>query len=69
VGIRIRYQSDAPRLSQIKQYILAEPVERGEPKGKAESNCYTGSKVRLLGRGPFMEEPEEPSHRFWPKSL
>lgn len=29
------YQPDAPTLPWIKQYVLAEPVQSGAPKGKA----------------------------------
>lgn len=41
----------------------------GTAKRKAEGNHCTGCKVRFLGGRPFMEEPEEPSHMFQPRSL
>lgn len=47
MGIRITYQPDAPRHSQIKQYVLAEPMQSGESKRKA--TAVRGPRSASLG--------------------
>lgn len=51
------YQPDAPQLSWIKQYVLAQSMERGETNGKAEGNGCVGVKVSFPGRGLSPDLP------------
>ena len=59
MGIRITYQPDAPSLSWIKQYVLAESMQSGESKGKATAvrgprSASLGGDLLLISRIPGL---------------